>query len=71
VKKWTKTDPQSEARLRLIADLGCRRDKILQSPELDLQALAQLLTDYESADLIYATADLRRRLEWYRGQEKI
>jgi hypothetical protein len=54
VKKWTKTDPQSEALLRLIADLGCRRDKILQSPELDLQALAQLLADYEAADLISA-----------------
>jgi hypothetical protein len=50
--------------------LGCRWDKILQSPELDLDALAQLVADYEAADLIYTTADLRRRLEWYRGKEK-
>ena len=66
LKKWSKQDRQLDARLRLIADLGCRRTQILASPRLDLAALAQLLADYEAADLPCAAADLRRRLEWYR-----
>ena len=56
-----------QARLALIADLGRRRDRLLESPVLDLPALARLLADYESAHLLSAAADLRRRLEHYRG----
>ena len=66
MQKWLKTDLQAEQRLLKIVDLGSRRDRLLQSIELDLEALAQLVADYESADLSCAAAALRRRLEWYR-----
>ena len=69
MKRWRKQNPRAERRLRLIVEMGRRRDKILESPEIDLEALAQLVADYEAADIIYAAADLRRRLEWYRGKE--
>ena len=65
LRKWTRPDPRLERRILLIADLGRRRDRILESPRLDLAALEALAADYEDAGLVYAAADLRRRLEWY------
>jgi hypothetical protein len=47
-------------------DLGRRRDRLLESPELDLAALEALVADYKDAGLVCAAASLRRRLEWYR-----
>ena len=70
MKKWTKKNRRVEARLRLIVDLGCRRDRILESPELEIEGLADLVEDYEAADLACAATDLRRRLEWYRAETK-
>ena len=69
LRKWVKESPQEAARLKLIAQLGHRRARILEQPERDLEALEALVADYEAAGLIYAAADLRRRLEWYRRQE--
>jgi hypothetical protein len=57
-----------EQRIQMIADLGRRRDLILESPTLDLQALAALVEDYEAANLPSAAADSKRRLEWYRSR---
>jgi hypothetical protein len=54
-------------RIALIADLGMRRDRILQSPDLDIGLLAALAEDCEAADMPNMAADLRRRLEWYRS----
>ena len=68
LRKWSKPDRRTEQRIRLIVDLARRRDHILESPELDLQALAVLLADYEAAGLPSAAADLRRRLEAYRAK---
>ena len=36
LKKWTRPDHRKERRLSLIVDLGRRRDRLLESPELDL-----------------------------------
>jgi hypothetical protein len=66
LRKWLKPNARIDQRIRLIAELGRRRDRILESPELDLQALEALAADYETAGLVSAAADLRRRLEWYR-----
>ena len=66
LRKLTRPDPRLEQRILLIADLGCRRDRLLESPELDLAALEALAADYQAAGLLCASADLRRRLEWYR-----
>ena len=67
LKRWAKIDPRVETRICLIADLGRRRDRLLESPQLDLDALARLLADYEAAHLPAAAADLRRRLAHYRS----
>lgn len=67
LRKWVKENSQREERIHLIAELGRRRAQILESPEWDLEALKALLTDYEAADLIYAAASLRKRLEYYRS----
>jgi hypothetical protein len=64
--KRAKPDSRMEERLRVIVDLSRRRDRILESPELDLEALAILAADYAAANLPCAAADLRRRVEWYR-----
>ena len=66
LRKLTRPDPRLEQRILLIADLGRRRDRILESPQLNLAALEALAADYESAGLVCAAADLKRRLEWYR-----
>jgi hypothetical protein len=63
-----KKDPRLERRIMLVVDLGLRRDRILQSDSLDLEALRVLAADYESAGMPCAAGDLRRRLEWYRGK---
>jgi hypothetical protein len=55
-----------QERMRVIMELGRQRDRILESPRLDLEALARLVEDYEKAEMPCAAADLRRRLEWYR-----
>ena len=60
-------DPRLEQRLQHIVDLSRRRDRLLESPALDLDALACLAADYAAAGLPCAAADLRRRLEWYRN----
>jgi hypothetical protein len=67
LKKWLKPDRRMEQRIQLIVDLARQRDRILESPELDLEALAVLADDYAAAGLPSAAADLRRRLEWYRS----
>ena len=64
--RWTKENPSMQERIRIIVKLGRRRDRILESPELDLEALRKLVEDYEKAEMPCAAADLRRRLEWYR-----
>jgi hypothetical protein len=61
-----KLDRRTEARVRAIVELSRRRDRLLETPGLDLDALSALAADYESAHLPCAAADLRRRLEWYR-----
>ncbi len=55
-----------EQRLRVIVELGRRRDRLLESPELDLEGLSRLVADYEMADMPCAAAAMRRRLEYYR-----
>ena len=60
--------PEVEVLLPRIAVLGRRRARLLASPALDLAALAALLAEYEAAGLPGAAADLRRRLEHYRGK---
>jgi hypothetical protein len=67
LRKLIRPDRRMEERVQLIVDLARRRDRILESPELDLVALAVLAADYEAAGLPGAAADLRRRLEWYRS----
>ena len=54
-----------EERMQLIVELGIRRDRILESPELDLEALAVLAADYDAAGMPCAAAELRERLEHY------
>jgi hypothetical protein len=64
----TKLDCLTEERVRRIVDLSRRRDRILEAPTLDLEALVVLTADYEAANLPCAAADLRRRLTWYQGK---
>ena len=61
-----KLDCRMEQRFQAIVELSRRRDLILESPELDLAALAILAADYEAANMPCAAADMRRRLDWYR-----
>ena len=63
-----KLDCRTEERIRRIVDLSRRRDRILEAPALDLEALAVLAADYKAANLPCAAADLRRRLEYYRAK---
>jgi hypothetical protein len=65
LRRLVKKEPGLEARILLIADLGIRRDRLLESPVLDLEALRRLAQDYESAGLECAAADIRRRVKWY------
>jgi hypothetical protein len=61
-----------EERMAKIVVLGRRRDRILLSPVVDLQALAQLVVDYEAANMPCAAIELRKRLDYYQtGQEGI
>jgi Trk K+ transport system NAD-binding subunit len=66
-----KLDRRTEARVRVIVDLSRRRDRLLEAPALDLDALAALTADYESANMPCAAAELRRRLEWYRCEQDL
>jgi hypothetical protein len=68
IRRWTKVDERMRQRIRKIEILGHRRDRILESPELDLEALSRLVEDYEEAEMTCAAAALRRRLEWYREE---
>jgi hypothetical protein len=70
LRKLTRPDHRLEQRILLIADLGRRRDCLLESPELDLAALEALLADYEAAGLVCAAADLRRRVVHYRNMRR-
>jgi len=68
-----KLDRRTEERVQMIVNLSRQRDRILEAPELDLEALAILAADYVAANMPCAAADLRRRLEWYqekKGMEK-
>ena len=67
-RRWTRVNPRMRERMRVIVKLGARRDRILESPTLDLEALERLVEDYEAAEMVCAAAALRRRLEWYRGE---
>jgi len=60
-----KLDCRTEERVRRIVELSRRRDQILLSPFLDLEALEVLAADYEATHMSNMAADLRRRLEWY------
>jgi len=66
----TKLDCLTEERVRKIVDLSRRRDRILEAPMLDLEALAVLTADYEAANMPCAAADLRKRVEYYREMDK-
>ena len=70
LNQLAKKDSRTEERILMIVDLGLRRDRILEPPKLDLEALAVLAADYEAAELPCAAADLRRRLEYYRERDK-
>lgn len=59
---------REEERIQKIVGLSRRRDRILNVPELDLEALRVLAEDYEAADMPCAAADLRRRLKWYQAK---
>ena len=63
-----KTNRRTEERILVIVDLGIRRDRILEAPELDLEALTVLVADYEDANMPCAAEDLRKRLEYYRSR---
>jgi hypothetical protein len=67
LKKLVKPDPRLQARLCILVELGRRRDRILESPILDLPALAALVADYIAADMPCAAAALSRRLDYYRS----
>ena len=54
-----------ERRIELIVELGCRRDYILEAPELDVEALRILAADYEAAGLKCTAGELRRRIDYY------
>jgi hypothetical protein len=60
-----KLDCRTEERVRRIVDLSRRRDRILEGPMLDLEALAVLAGDYEAARMPCAAAELRKRFDWY------
>jgi hypothetical protein len=66
LKSWVKQDERYLERMRVLVELGRRRDRILESPRLDVEALEELVKDYEEAGMVCAAASLRRRLEWYR-----
>jgi hypothetical protein len=64
-----KLDSRTEERVQRIVDLSRRRDRILLTAKLDLEALAKLAADYEAAHMPCAAANLRRRLEHYLERE--
>jgi len=51
-------------------ELSRRLHRILESPELNLQALEELAVDYEAANMPCAAAELRRRLKHYSGNHR-
>ena len=61
-------DRRLQELMRVIVRLGRQRDRILESPRLDLEALAKLVEDYEEAGMASAAAAMRRRLAWYREE---
>jgi hypothetical protein len=69
-RRWTRVSPRMKERMRVIVELGRRRDRILEAPVLELEALEELVGDYEKAEMTCAAAALRRRLEWYRGKDE-
>jgi len=69
--KRVKSDRRMEQRIQGIAELGRRRDRILEAPAMDLDALAALVADYEAADMPCAAADLKRRLEHYIHKKRL
>jgi hypothetical protein len=67
----TKLDRQTEEHVQKIVNLSSRRDRILEAPKMDLEALEILAADYEVANMPSAAAELRMRLEWYRRKEMV
>jgi hypothetical protein len=61
-----KLDRRMEQRIRVIVELGRRRDRLLERRVLDLVELASLVDDYAAAGMPCAAAALRGRLEHYR-----
>ena len=45
MNRWT------EARVQMIVNLSRRRDRILEAPEMDLEALAILAANYDAANM--------------------
>jgi hypothetical protein len=66
-----KLDRRTEERVQANVNLNRRRDRILEAPEMDLEALDALAVNYEAANMPCAAADLRRRLDYYREKEKL
>jgi hypothetical protein len=66
-----KLECRTEERVRRIVDLSRRRDRILETPMLDLEALAMLAADYAAAHMPRMAAELRRRLGTYREKGRL
>jgi hypothetical protein len=49
-------------------NLSRQRDRILEAPQMDVEALAILAADYEAANMPSAAEELRRRVEFYRNK---
>ena len=60
-----------DERVRVIVALGIRRGRILESPELDLKALAVLAADYEVAEMPCAAENVRNRVEYYQDEQRL
>jgi len=60
-------DAALDAHFEVVMELGHWDKRILNSLELDLEALAVLAADNEAAGLHCAAVELRSRLEWSRA----
>ena len=52
-------------------ELSRRRNRILLTAKLDLEALAVLAAECEAVKMPSMAADLRKRLEYYREKEMV
>jgi hypothetical protein len=60
-----KLDSRTEERVQRIVDLSRRRDQILFTADLDLEALRILAADYEAANMLSMATELWKRMEHY------